>query len=151
MPTMTVGVQVYRRNIASQFLRGGQGYRWLDGVKLAMFRECVKTAPNRTGQLAGLHRSNIKGGVNQYRTDVTISNLAEHSMWVHEGTNGMKAKGKKLLILPPGGPGRNTVSPYAGQTFGKIRKKRVNGQDPNPWLDNACAKIAMSRGAHRVS
>jgi len=138
-------VTVYRKNLSAQFQPGGQGYRWLDRVRLRMHRDAVNEAPARSGGLARSHRSSIRG-LNQYACRATITNVAEHAEWVHGGTEGASADGG-FMVLPPGGPGRNTVSRYAGQSFGKKRVRSVAGQDANPWLDRACTKAAMRYGA----
>lgn len=140
----TYRVTVYRRNLSAQFQPGGQGGRWLDKLRLAMHRKCESNAPVRSGDILKSHRSSIRG-VNQYRAEATVSNISDHALYVHEGTAG--ARSKKLMVLPPGGPGRNTVSPWAGQSFGKKRLHKVRGQRANPWIDEACQSIAFRHGA----
>ena len=145
---VTYDVEIYRLNIASQFLRGGQGYRWLDTLRLKMHRACVSAAPMRLGTIKGLHRSTIVGR-NQYAADAQISNLAEHAGYVHGGTGDHYGPGWR--VLPPGGPGRNSVSPYVGKSFGKKAVKKVAGQKSNPWIEDACTRISQQAGAIRIS
>lgn len=132
---ITYSVDVYRLQLARQFQSGGQGYRWLDKVRLAMHRRCVNTAPKRSGALAGAHRSFIRG-VNQYVAHAEVVNDAEHSLWVHEGTTGpiFPADGE-FLYLPAGG----------GHPRKRLRRP-VPGQSPQPWMDNACSAIARRHG-----
>lgn len=134
---MAVGfkVTIYRRNLSAKFQSGGQGYRWLDKVKLAMHRTAVNEAPSRSGALKAGHRSTIRG-LNQYACRAEISNVAEHSEWVHGGTYGpITALGDGPMKLPAGG-GYSARSAWA-----------VAGQDPNPWLDRACTKVSIRFGA----
>ena len=142
--TYTYHVTVYRQNLSAQFQPGGQGGRWLDRLRLAMHRACERKAPVRSGDILRSHRSSIHG-VNQWRAEAIVSNISDHALFVHEGTHGSRST--KLMVLPPGGPGRNTVSPYAGQQFGKKRLKKVKGQQANPWIDDACQAIAFRNGA----
>jgi hypothetical protein len=138
-------VDVYRLQIARMYQSGGDGYRWLDKVKRAMHRACVANAPSRTGNLAGAHRSYIRG-MNQYLARAQIINDSPYAHYVHLGTSGSYAD-DDWIYLPAGGPGRNTTSPYAGQMFSKKRLRAVAGQNPNPWLDDSCSKIARRYGA----
>lgn len=135
MPTVYSGTTVYRRNIASQFQRTGQGYRWLDRVRLSMHRACENAAPTRSGELRSSHRSRIRG-LNQYAAFAEIENTAEHASWVHDGTTGP--------ILPHGD---YLWVPRARGSIWRVRRESVAGQRANPWLDRACARVAMSRGA----
>lgn len=138
-------VDVYRLQIARQFQSGGQAYRWLDKVRLAMHRACVRNAPARSGDLAGSHSSSIRG-VNQYLARAQVVNNAEYAHFVHEGTDGVSGDGDWIFI-PAGGPGINTTSPYAGRSFSKKRVRSVAGQNANPWIDNSCSAIARRYGA----
>lgn len=133
---VTYRVEVLHRNVARQFLRGGQGYRFMDKLRLAMHRACVKDAPSRTGTLKGAHRSHARGR-NGYRTDVTIENIAGHALWVHDGTTGpIFPKTANFLLVP-----------VAKGAKRRHRRGSVEGQSDNPWLDDACARVARTRGA----
>lgn len=143
MAGITYDVKVYRLELARMYQTGGEGYRWLDKVRLAMHRACERDAPSRTNTLRDAHRSFIRG-TNQYAANATVVNDAEHAEWVHFGTDGAVAD--DFFYLPKGGPGRNTVSPYAGRRFSKKKVAYVAGQNPNPWLDNACSRIARRNG-----
>lgn len=147
MPT-TYTLDISRKNLTGQYRAGGQGRVWLDRVRLTMHRKAESMAPSRTGTLVSSHRSSIRG-INQWRCIATIMNIAPHAGWVHGGTDG--SEGNPLMVLPAGGPGRNTVSPYAGSTFTRRKKRFVNGQEENPWLDDACTIIAMRFGATLTS
>jgi hypothetical protein len=138
-------VTVYRLQLARMYQSGGEGYRWLDKVRLAMHRACERSAPSRTNTLVRAHRSSIRG-TNQYAANAVVENNADHAEYVHFGTSGSFAP-EDWIYLPAGGPGRNTVSPYAGQRFTKKRLRHVAGQEPNPWLDDACSRIARRNGA----
>lgn len=139
MPTIYTGTTVYRRNIASQFQRGGQGYRWLDRVRLSMHRACVSAAPARSGELKGAHRSRIRG-LNQYAAFAEVWNVAEHASWVHDGTNGpIYPHGDYLWV------------PRARGSVWRVKRDSVAGQRAQPWMDSACSRIAMSRGAVKIS
>lgn len=130
-------VTIYRRNLSAQFQQGGQGYRWLDKVRLRMHRDAVNEAPSRSGALKAAHRSHIRG-LNQYACQAEISNVAAHADWVHDGTHDVAPitpTGNKPMRLPPGGG------------YGWTRAWSVAGQDANSWLDRACTKAAMRYGA----
>lgn len=128
-------VTVYRRQVAALFQRGGQGYRWLDGVKRSMFNACVASAPVRSGTIKRSHRSDIRG-LNQYACIATISNVAGHAEWVHEGVPGMIYPDGDFLSVP--------IAPGSRRRF---RAKAVRGQKANPWIARACSAIAISKGA----
>lgn len=140
-------VIVYRPKIARLFKAGGVADRWLYRVSSQMITASRKAAPARTGELSKSHRI-AKGSRwgNQYQSRYTIENFSRYAKWVHDGTKGSYAGGG-YLYLPAGGPGRNTVSPYRGQQFPKIRVRGVKGQAPNPWLDEACTKVSVRHGA----
>jgi hypothetical protein len=132
-----VSVQVYRSAIARDYQVGGQGYRWLDKVKLAMHTLAVQKASGfvRSGEILRGHRSEILG-INQYSCYATIYNVAEHSEWVHGGTTGpIYPEEGVWLYLPP------------GNGFRKKRLRSVAGQKANPWLEEACSAVAMGYGA----
>lgn len=137
MPVI-VSTQVYRREINAEFQAGGQGYRWLDMVKLAMFTRSVISSPVRSGEVKAGHRSEIRG-LNQFSCIATIFNVAEHAEWVHEGTMGP--------IYPDDGP---WLYLPAGNGFPKKRLRSVAGQKANPWIDDACTAVAMGFGAMPV-
>lgn len=132
----TYRVEVLHRNVASQFLRGGQGYRFMDRLRLAMHRACVNDAPSRTGGLKAAHRSFARGR-NGYRTDVRIENLAEHSSWVHNGTTGPIFPTTANFLLVPIAKGATR----------RHRRASVQGQEAQPWMSDACARVARTRGA----
>lgn len=135
MPGVVYDVDVYRLQLARMYVPGGEAYRWLDRVRLSMHRACVAGAPMRSGELKGAHRSFIRG-FNQYRARAQIVNDAEHALWVHEGTTGpIFPKKGKFLYLPAGG----------GHPKKRLRYP-VPGQDANPWIDDACSRIARRHG-----
>lgn len=144
-------VTVYRENLARIFRSGGDADEWIFKVSSAMMKAAIKDAPNRTGTLAAAHR--IEKGSrwgNRYQSRYTIQNISDHAEFVHEGTRGSRpASG--FIYLPAGGPGRNTVSPYIGQSFPKIRVRGVKGQMANPWLEDACSRVSMRYGAVLVA
>ncbi len=127
---------VYRRNLQAQFQSGGQGYRWLDKVRLQMHRAAVAGSPVRSGEIKASHRSFISG-INQWACRAEIANDADHADYVHEGT----------LSRPPrpvDGPYmRVPIAPGATRRF---NARAVRGQAPNPWLDRACASVARRHG-----
>lgn len=132
-------VTVYRRNLSAQFQRGGQGFRWLDRVRLAMHRGCEREAATtvgvRSGELVRSHDSFIRG-VNQYRADATIWNSADHAQFVHEGVPGRIFPHGDFLWVPirRGGASRT-------------KRTSVKGQLANPWMDRACQRVAYRHGA----
>lgn len=139
MPVI-VSTQVYRNQIAAIFQQGGEGYRWLDLVKLAMFTASVANAPVRSTVLQNSHESEIRG-LNQYSCIATIYNTAEHAEWVHGGTL------DKAPIFPNDGP---FMYIPAGNGYGRKKLRSVAGQKANPWIDEACTAIAMGYGAFPV-
>ena len=128
-------VTVYKTQLQRQFQSGGQGYRWLDKVKLQMHRACVAGAPSRSGQLKASHRSFIRG-INQWACRAEIINTAEHALWVHEGTTTPITPESAAYMLVP-------VAPGATRRF---RAKEVRGQRANPWMDDACTRIGILHG-----
>jgi hypothetical protein len=143
---MTYRVHVLRRSLSAQFQVNGQAERWLDRLGRRMFTASRNAAPSRTNTLRNAHRLAKPRGINQFACDIRIENLADHAAFVHGGTSTIYPE-DNWLFLPPGGPGRNTTSPYAGQSFPGKRLRSVAGQAPNPWLDDACTRIAKSVGA----
>lgn len=136
--TYSYSVTVYRRNLQAQFQVGGQGYRWLDKVRLAMHRGCVREASEirRTGVLAASHNSSIRG-INQWACRAEVENTAEHALWVHQGTKGyIYPTDAEALWVP--------VAPYSNR---RRWKDRVDGQTANPWMDRACTAVAIRNGA----
>ena len=131
---VTYTVTVLKSRIDSEFLPGGQGYRWMDRVKLAMHTAAVAAAPARSGVLKASHRSYARG-YGGSRVDVQIVNTAEHAEWVHGGTDEIYPDGDFLWVpIYPGAVKRS-------------KRAYVRGQKANPWLDRACTAIAMSEGA----
>lgn len=127
---------VYRKNLQAQFQRGGQGYRWLDRVRLAMHRAAERSAPVRSSQLRRSHNSYIRG-INQWACVAQIENTAPHALFVHDGTT--------TPITPTDGPYMRV--PVARGATRRFNAKAVRGQAANPWLANACTKVAMRNGA----
>jgi len=146
--TVSYEVTVYRRNI-SRIMLAGEGNRWIYRVSTEQVSLAKAKAPSRSGRrgLAGKHRLNRLPGTNQYMVRYRIANVADYAGYVHGGTSGSYAPEGKFMYLPPGGPGRNTVSRYAGRKFRKKKLRFVAGQDANPWLDDACSTIARRYGA----
>lgn len=133
---VTYRVEVLHRNVARQFLRGGQAYRFMDRLREAMHRACVMDAPVRSGEVKRSHRSYARGR-NGYRTDVRVENISNHAAFPHEGTTGpIFPVTANFLIVP--------IAPGSSQW---VRRKSVAGQKANPWIDNACARVARTRGA----
>ena len=127
---------IYKRNLQAQFQVGGQGYRWLDRVKLAMHRAAVAGAPMRAGTIKRSHNSYIRG-INQWACAATISNSAPHAEFVHEGTTGP--------ITPTDAPYLRV--PIARGATRRFNASSVRGQAANPWLARACGRVAARRGA----
>lgn len=135
-------VTVYRNNLSAQFQPGGQGGRWLDRLRGAMHRACVREAPGnprpsrRPGpHLKDLHESFIRGK-NQYAAEAVIWNRAEHAEWVHEGVPGR--------IFPDG----DTLwVPMRKTSAARTKRTSVRGQAANPWMDRACQGVARRNGA----
>lgn len=135
-------VTVYRRNLSAQFQPHGQGGQWLDDLRRAMHRACVREAPGNTRpsrrpgpHLRDQHDSFIRG-VNQFRCEASIWNSAEHAEWVHGGVPGRIYPEGDFLWVPM----RRTSA-------SRTKRTSVRGQKPNPWMDRACQRIAMANGA----
>lgn len=142
---VTYRVQVHRNTLRSEFRRHGEP--WQDRVTLAMMQRAIRTAPRRSGNLQASHRIERVWG-NQWAIVRNIENFAEHASYVHDGTSSQSG----LRVLPPGGPGTNTRSVYAGQSFPKIvKRKGVKGQSANPWLEEACGWVSIANGAVRYA
>lgn len=130
-------VTVYRRNLSAQFQPGGQGGRWLDDLRQTMHRACEREAATfvRSGEILRSHDSFMRG-VNQFRSEATIWNTADHAEWVHQGVPGRIFPDGDFLWVPirKGGASRT-------------KRTSVRGQKANPWMDRACTRIAMANGA----
>jgi len=130
-------VTVYRANLQRQFQKGGQGGIWLDKLRLAMHRACVREAPSRSGDLKGSHESFLSGARGGgYRAEATIWNTAEHAEWVHEGVAGRIFPHGDYLWVPR----------RRGSTA-RVKRTSVKGQAANPWMDRACQRVARRNGA----
>lgn len=141
---VTYRVEVLHRNVNRIFLRGGDGYRFMDRLRAAMHRRCEIEARSTMGNkapptdpewsrrpgpsIAQSHRSYARGR-GGYRTDVRVENIAPHAPFVHGGTQGP---------IRPRGAALST--PYGA-------KKSVRGQAANPWLERACVAVSRTRGA----
>jgi len=75
--------------------------------------------------------------VNQYAATYSIGNTAEHAEWVHMGTGRWIYPHGDFLSVP--------IAPGSSR---RAKKPRVRGQNPNPWLDRACTRVAIRYGAH---
>jgi hypothetical protein len=135
-------VTVYRRNLSAQFQPRGQGGEWLNDLRQAMHRACVREAPVNTRptrepgpRLRDSHDSFIRG-VNQYRSEASIWNSAPHAEWVHEGVPGRIFPDGDFLWVPMR---KNSSS--------RTKRTSVRGQTANPWMDRACQGIARRNGA----
>lgn len=150
MAKMVYKATVLRRDLSAQFQRGGQGWNWMDRVRLKMHTGVEKYiathSESRHSPGGGAVRSGalLRGirsyqrGVNQYRCDFEIVSTAPHSEWVHQGVEGTIHPGDGFFYLP------------AGAGFKRKRLKTeigVRGQKANPFLDNPCTRIAISEGA----
>jgi hypothetical protein len=148
MPT-TYRFEVYQKNIAALFLPSGDAGRWIHKIADEMEDAVNASTPTRSGALRTHNRSErvAVGGAffgNQYVAAYEVTNDSPYFSYVHDGTRSQRG----VRALPPGGPGLNTVSRYAGQHFGKkVMRKGVRGQKENPWLRDACVMVAMRYGA----
>lgn len=131
------------------FLPSGTAGRWIHRVSDNMEALVTATTPTRSGWLEKQNyvkrvaaTSSFFG--NQYVASYEVGNNARYADYVHSGT---RPHGGGWMRLPAGGPGVNTVSRYRGQRFSKKVLRFVDGQTPNPWLNDACARVAMSYGA----
>lgn len=133
-------VQVNRRGINQIYLPRGSGYRWLDRVNLQMFRACVAAAPSRSGELKAGHRASIRAGSQNY-VRAEVVNVAKHSEWVHNGTYGpIFPRTADLLWVPVRrGSASRTLRPS------------VNGQAAQPWMEDACTRVALIHGGRVIS
>lgn len=140
---MPVGyrVEVYYRELNRATVgRGGPGGRWIYRLSTQMLDASKAAAPVRDGGLRRAHRLTRERGSNQWVQRLRVSNTAEHSVWVHDGTTGpIRRDDGGLMTLPPGGG------------YPRIRTREVSGQTANPWLERACSAVAMRYGAVPVS
>lgn len=139
---VTYSVQVLQRNINRLYLPRGEGYRWHDRVVRQMFVACVAAAPMRSGELKGKHRITGKMSNGAY-VRAEITNFADHAENVHEGyprgattsiPGAIRAKSKKGMSVPRRG------------RSGRFRTQAVAGQAKNPWLEDACTRVAVIHG-----
>lgn len=141
----TYTVDIYRLQIARMYQVGGEGYRWLDRVRLAMHTACVNAAPSRTGTLKRAHRSSIRG-TNQYKARAEVENIAQHAEWVHQGTDWIEGV---MRVPRQRGPLRGAALPKRAVFYTNGKGKNatgVEGQTANPWMDEACTRIARRPG-----
>lgn len=129
-------VRIYYGEISRLYQRGGPGDGWIYRVSVAMINESRLEAPTRSGDLKRSHYVE-RSRANQYAATYNIGNTAEHAEWVHQGTARWIYPTSGTFLSVPVAPGSRQRS----------KKPRVRGQDPNPWLDRACTRVAMRYGA----
>jgi hypothetical protein len=97
----------------------------------------VRNAPQRSGELMFSHLRNGFRRIGRYEGSSSLINTAPHAEYVHEGTKGSKAKGKKFLIVPRMSV-TYSVSRAASLSSNLTRNvRKVRGQAANPWLADA--------------
>lgn len=131
--------RVYYGNIRGLYRRDGPGGGWIYRVSRDMMREAKVAAPKRSRALVNAHSITRGRGVNQYAATYNVVNSADHAEYVHFGTAGNGAgwiypSSKRALVLP------------ARSGYGRVVAKRVHGQKANPWLDDACTRVAIRYG-----
>lgn len=131
--------RVYYKDIRGLYKRDGPGGGWIYRVSRDMMREAKADVPKRTRALMNAHSVTRERGVNQYAATYKVSNSSEYAEYVHEGT----ARNGKGWIRPRGGKG---LALPAGGGYGRLVLKKVRGQEANPWLDNACTRVAIRYG-----
>ena len=134
---ITARHEIYRRNINAQFLPGGQAAGWMDRMGRQMMLACMREAPGRSGELRRAHRWGRNKNPGGSRYTFTVENVAEYAAWVHDGTitRPPKAVGKKKMRIP------------ASAGHPAVYGAEFRGQRANPWLDQACSRIARRNGA----
>lgn len=139
MGAVAYRVTVYNSQIKRLFARGGDADDWIYRVSSQQIALARATAPSRTGTLRAAHRirRGSRVGSNQYQSRYIIENIAEHAEWVHDGTRPTITPDDKDFLSVP-----KRESPFRYKL-----KPSVSGQADQPWLDDACAEIAMRYGA----
>lgn len=140
------------RNMRKQYLPGGQGWKWHYRLTVQMVNACRAASPVRSGNLRDHHKITGRRSNGKY-IRANIVNDADHAEYVHGGTGPALAglDGDGWLYLPAGGPSvKNSRTRYPGQAFPRKRLRQVRGQIANPWLDNACAKVAVMHGGQII-
>lgn len=150
-PLVAYKVTVYRRDIDSLFLPTGDAGAWIYKVSVQMINAAKANTPVRSTHLRESHRINRAmvgaGFGNQHVTAYRIENVADYAGYVHGGTPDQP---DARVYLPPSRIGtRNTHSRHAGKVFARktYTKTGIKGTIANPWLNDACTRVAMEHGA----
>lgn len=136
--SFSYSVTVYRRNLQAEFQVGGQGYTWMDKVRLEMHTRAKAAAAGftRSGDILNSHRS-YQRGINQWACRFEIINESDHAKYKHQGTYGPIVPTDSPFLWVPARP----------MGTWRIARASVNGQIGQPWLDNACTSVALGYGA----
>lgn len=153
-------VTIYDRNIDRLFLAGGDVWDWMQRTGTEHLMMALVEAPMRTGALRRAHNLALtpykKRGVRY-----TVGNYAEHSFWVHEGTDTpivpmhafSTAVGAATRPIPDRDFGGMSLRDRQGfpllalrpwGRYGRIYKYAVRGQQANPWIARA-ADLVLSK------
>lgn len=132
-----VNVQVYENAIHRMFTAGGEINSEARQITIETATAAAFLAPWRSGELRAGHRREVI--VNKrFGVRASIYNIAEHALWVHDGTDGpIVAKLNLFMVIRPG-PGSRYPHP--------IYREHVSGQRANPWMLDAANKVLLQYG-----
>jgi hypothetical protein len=127
---------VYEGNII-RLIQVGEGATWTRERAWDIRALAVLRAPMRSGRLKSSHKvlQNRDIFTGRYRKGFNIVADARHAAWVHGGTAGGRGgwiypRSRGAMVLPAGGGHPRLV------------RKRVHGQNGQPWLREAGEAIA---------
>lgn len=137
-----VKVQVYENAIHRMFTVGGEINSEARQITIETATASAFLAPKRSGELSAGHRREVI--VNKrFGVRASIYNIAEHALWVHDGTQGpIVAKLNLFMVIRPG-PGSRYPHP--------IYAESVSGQSANPWMREAVNKVLLQYGTQATS
>lgn len=136
-----VEVIIYDGKIEAMTAPGGMVFKWAYQRRKRVERIARQLCPVRTGNLRDSiegEYTKVPGGVVMYvraggLTTIT-QNGRSYSEYVHNGTHDKAIVPKppnQFMLLRPG------ISKKTGVAYGRVKKRRVGGQDPQPFLSQA--------------
>jgi hypothetical protein len=134
-----VTVKVHYGEIAKLFAPGGMVRDDATQAQRAILITAEMSAPRRSGVLRGSHLNIGFLQEGPYRIVGRVRNVADHALFVHEGTKSPLAPGKMMKVpVYKGAPNFFIASPR--------RIPPIRGQKANPWLARASELVIRSRG-----
>jgi hypothetical protein len=156
-----VRFRVHERQVGRYIMPGGEVNDLIWDIAKDTRTIARKTAPRRTGKLAGATRANRPKPTGLLRAAALVYNNAGHVLHVHDGTPTITAKGKGYLTIPRENYAGGPINPSGGTLrrqwlasggYGSGEPKpyfttrSVRGQDAQPFLANALSTAMLREG-----